>query len=253
ANTLIATSTQGKGPSANDVVTHLRSIAALSATNANTSLVTGSVTVTGSAPYYTITYGATLGARPLGAAGLLTGATAGTGAMETLITAGKSPTEAELEANLRSIPLLSGNEVQYLTLVQNGNIRLKFAAATETQDLAVVLGPDGTTAAAVQTHLETIPAFNPAGGAKISVTGPNGGPFTITFTGGSFALTNVASAPGFSTPIIIDAAVSQANRAAVSAGIDGNAAISVDVTGDPNVAPLSSPNPNYTITFKGAL
>src|SRR4029078_3630065 len=79
ANKLIATSTQGKGPSANDVVTHLRSIAALSATNANTSLVTGSVTVTGSAPYYTITYGATLGARPLGAAGLLTGATAGTG------------------------------------------------------------------------------------------------------------------------------------------------------------------------------
>src|SRR5207249_1111113 len=75
--------------------------------------------------------------------------------------------------------LAFSSEVQKLTLGANGSTTLSFDGASATSPLAVTLGAGGTTAAAVLANLNTIAALK----GNVSVTGNNGGPFTVTFTG----------------------------------------------------------------------
>src|SRR5207253_1915230 len=66
---------------------------------------------------------------------------------------------------------------QALGLVTSGVANLSFSGVSGTSPLVVTPGVGGTTAAAVQAVLNTIPTLN----GSAAVSGPNGGPFTIIF------------------------------------------------------------------------
>ena len=127
-------------------VLSVQSISALAAT--------GNVTVSGNAPLYTVTFGGALGFTNVNqiasSAGSITSATTTDG--------GIPPTAAQVLANLQTIPVLSGNEVQTLTLASNGAVLLSFNGVNATSVITMTTGTGGTTAAAIQTNLQTIPA-----------------------------------------------------------------------------------------------
>src|SRR5207253_1504929 len=108
--------------------------------------------------------------------------------------------------------------------------------------LAVTTGASGTTAAAVQTNLQTIGAL----ANNVTVTGPNGGPFTITFKNG-LAYQDVAqivsnsSAVAVATPTNGGPTVAQVQTALNSiAGLSGNVTVSGFA-------------PNFTLTYNNGL
>ncbi len=72
---------------------------------------------------------------------------------------------------------------QMLSLISAGVANLSFNGVSAASPLNIKTGTTGTTATSVTANLSTIPALS----GHVSVTGPNGGPFTIT-------LTNVAGA-----------------------------------------------------------
>src|SRR5439155_3213840 len=82
-----------------------------------------------------------------------------TGASGTLATA--------VQTNLQTIPVLSGNEVQTLTLVANGTTILSFNGGNATS-LTVTTGSTGTTAAQVKTSLQAIPPLTSAGHVTVN-------------------------------------------------------------------------------------
>ena len=111
---------------------------------------------------------------------------------------GPSPTAAEVQASLNTIPALAGNvhvtqpviPGPYVITFSNG---LGDASPIGTTNVtggltAQITSVDGlpVTAAAVEAHLSTIPALN----GNVMVLGPTGGPFTVLFSN-RLALTNV--------------------------------------------------------------
>ena len=92
---------------------------------------------------------------------------------------GSTPTAAAVQANLQTIPVLSGNEVQTLAIIGlGGSATLSFNNTNATSPLT--FGPN-TSNEEVLANLQTIPALsNPN---DLTVSGNNGGPFTIVFTG----------------------------------------------------------------------
>src|SRR5439155_699968 len=123
---------------------------------------------------------------------------------------------------------------------------LSYNSVNATSALAVTTGAGGTTAAQVQTNLQTIAAL---AGANIAVTGNTGGPFTITF-GGSLQgdVSQIASSSTAQATTATTTNGSAPSASAVQTNLQTIAALSaagnVTVTGS---------QPIYTITFGGAL
>src|SRR5439155_3075045 len=113
ATATIATVTNAV-PTAAQVQANLRTISALN----------NNVFVSGQAPTYTVTFGGSLAGQTVLA---IASDTAGTMTAGSTVQ-GSAPTAAQIQANLQTIPALSGNgnEVQQLTLVANGTTTLSF-------------------------------------------------------------------------------------------------------------------------------
>src|SRR5207244_9092939 len=73
-----------------------------------------------------------------------------------VITGASGTLATDVQTNLRTIPVLSGNEVQTLNLVANGTTTLSFNNVNATSVLTVTTGASGTTAAEVLTNPQTI-------------------------------------------------------------------------------------------------
>src|SRR5262249_52466974 len=122
------------------------------------------------------------------------------------VTTGATGTLAsDVQTNLQTIPVLSGNEVQTITLVANGTTTLSFNGAASS---ALTVTTGATTLANVQTALDSISTLV----GNYTATGSTGGPFTIVFKS-ALANTNVSQ--------IVSSSTAQATVATV---VDGSAA-----------------------------
>jgi hypothetical protein len=107
--------------------------------------------------------------------------------------------------------------VQTLTRASNGNTTLSFNGTNATGALNF---QTGTTATDVQNNLQTIAALN----GRISVTGSNGGPFTIAFNN---------SLAGVNVPQITASTAGATIATTTQGGGNSGANTNVTVTGNP--------------------
>src|SRR5262249_6880781 len=87
-------------------------------------------------------------------------------------------TAAALRNSLETIPALLANEQQTISIPNNGTSIT--SSSNGVNGPALAYSP-ATTAANIQANLEQIPLLGPTGSNIITVTGPNGGPFVVTF------------------------------------------------------------------------
>ena len=178
-----ATTTDGSTPDGAAVQASLNAIPEL----------TGNVTVTGSTGGpYTITFSS--GLTGVNVSQLTTAVTGGVTAAAATTADGSAPDAAAVQANLNTIPALTGNIVvtgnaggPYTITFNNAltglNVnQLDDPAVTGGVTAAVATAADGSTpdAAAIQAALNVIPALS----GNVEVLGLVGGPYTIVFTNG---------------------------------------------------------------------
>src|SRR6185369_13014590 len=99
------------------------------------------------------------------------------GPFSIMITNVASTTSTVVTSTSASVSLVTNT--QTLGLLSAGTTTLLFNGALATIPLVVATGANGTTAAAVQASLNSISTLS----GNATVTGNNGGPFTITYTG----------------------------------------------------------------------